>query len=276
MEIGGTSVLLTGGSRGLGPVIARALLTRGARVTLAARSADDLEEVAGSLHPQRVATVAGDVTDSADRARMVKAAEAAFGPIDILVNNAGIESVLPFPDYREDEIRAIVEVNLEAPIQLCQLVITGMIDRGRGHVVNIASLAGKSALPYNTVYSGTKHGLVGFTYSLREELLGTGVSLSVICPGYVLDSGMYARHGGDASAAGRSGAVTDPPKVAAAVVRAIEEDKPDVVVAGAFPQLADVVLAISPRLFGAIARRTGGYEPMRRQAKAQARKRGAG
>jgi short-subunit dehydrogenase len=275
VEIGGTSVLLTGGSRGLGPVIAKALLSRGARVTLAARSAGDLEDVRNSLDPERVATVAGDVADPDDRARMVKAAEEAFGGVDILVNNAGIESVLPFTDYREDEIRSIVEVNLDAPIQLCRLVIPGMVERSRGHVVNIASLAGKSAVPYNTVYSGTKHGLVGFTYSLREELMGTGVSLSVVCPGYVTEVGLFARHAGDAVPR-RSGAVTDPRKVATAVIRAIEDDKPDVVVAGARAQLADVVLAVSPRLFGAIARRSGGYEPMRRQAKAQARKRGAG
>jgi uncharacterized protein len=255
--------------------MARALVARDARVTLAARSADDLEKVRASLDPDRVATVAGDVSEPADRARMVEAAQEAFGPVDILVNNAGIESVLPFTGYEEDEIRAIVEVNLDAPIQLCRLVIPGMIERGGGHVVNIASLAGKAAVPYNTVYSATKHGLVGFTYSLREELLGTGVSLSAVCPGYVREAGLFARHGGS-SVPGGSGAVTDPRKVAGAVIRAIEKDKPDVVVAGALPQLADVGLAVSPRLFGAIARRTGGYEPMRREAEAQARARKGG
>jgi short-subunit dehydrogenase len=277
VKIGGTSVLLTGGSRGLGPFIARALVARDARVTLAARSADDLEKVRASLDPDRVATVAGDVTEAADRSGMVAAAEEAFGPIDILVNNAGIESVLPFTDYQEDEIRSIVQVNLDAPIQLCRLVIPGMIGRGTGHVVNIASLAGKAAVPYNTVYSATKHGLVGFTYSIREELLGTGVSVSVVCPGYVTEAGMFARHGGS-SVPGGSGAVTTPRKVAGAVVRAIEDDKPDIVVAGTLPQFADVALAVSPRLFGAIARRTGGYEPMRREAETQAnaRKRGQG
>jgi uncharacterized protein len=275
VRIGGTSVLLTGGSRGLGPFIARALVLRDARVTLAARSADDLEEVRASLDPDRVATVAGDVTEQADRTRMVEAAEKAFGPVDILVNNAGIESVLPFTDYGEDEIRSIVAVNLDAPIQLCRLAIPGMVERGRGHVVNIASLAGKAALPYNTVYSATKHGLIGFTYSLREELLGTGVNLSAVCPGYVTEAGMFARHGGT-SLPGASGALTDPRKVAGAVIRAIEKDKPDVVVAGALPQLADVALAVSPRLFGAVARRTGGYEPIRREAKAQANARKGG
>jgi short-subunit dehydrogenase len=271
MDISGASSLLTGGSRGIGPYIAKALLARGARVTLAARSAGDLERVKDNLGGD-VATVAGDVSDEADRVRMVKEAEGAFGPVDILVNNAGIESVLPFTDYTEDEVRQIVEVNLEAPIQLCRLVIPGMVERGRGHIVNIASLAGKAAVPYNTVYSATKHGLVGFSYSIREELHDTGVSVSVICPGYVTGAGLFARHHRpDTKTAPAT--LTTPPKVAGAVIRAIERDKPDVVVAGFFPQLSDVSFAVSPRVSAAIARRIGGYEPMRRQAERQASKR---
>jgi uncharacterized protein len=275
VKIGGTSVLLTGGSRGLGPFMARALVARDARVTLAARSADDLEKVRVSLDPDRVAAVAGDVTEPADRAGMVAAAEEAFGPVDILVNNAGIESVLPFTGYREDEIRSIVEVNLDAPIQLCRLVVPGMVERGHGHVVNIASLAGKAAVPYNTVYSATKHSLVGFTYSLREELYGTGVSLSVICPGFVSEAGMFTTWEHDEIPRG-SGTGTDPRKVAAAVIRAIEQDKPDVVVAGALPQLSDVALALSPRLSGAVARRTGAYSLLRKEARANAGRRSRG
>jgi short-subunit dehydrogenase len=271
VDIRGTSILLTGGSRGIGPYIAKALLARGGRVTLAARSADDLERVRGHLGGD-VTTVSGDIAVEDDRVRMVKEADAAFGPVDILVNNAGIESVLPFADYSEDEIRQIVQVNLEAPIQLSRLVVPGMVERGRGHVVNIASLAGKAAVPYNTVYSATKHGLVGFTYSLREELHDTGVSASVICPGYVTGAGLFARHHRkDTKTAPAT--LTTPPKVAAAVVRAIERDKPDVVVSGFLPQLSDVSFALSPRIASTIARRIGGYEPMRREAERQAERR---
>jgi short-subunit dehydrogenase len=271
VKIGGASVLLTGGSRGLGPWTAKALLVRGARATLAARSGDDLERVREALGGDAVATIAADVTDPSGRAKMVQAAEEAHGPVDILVNNAGIESVLPFTEYSEDEIRSIVDVNLNSAIQLARLVVPGMLERGRGHVVNISSLAGKSAVPYNTVYSATKHGLNGFTYSLREELHGTGVSASTICPGFVAESGMFARWGGRAPRG--SGTGTDPRQVANAVVRAIEHDKPDVVVAGALPQIADVALAASPRLSGVVARRTGAYELLRRHAESQARKR---
>jgi short-subunit dehydrogenase len=272
MELDGASVLLTGGSRGLGPYIARALLRRGARVTLAARSAEDLRRVRDTLDPDRVATVSGDVTNEDDRATMVADAEAAFGPLDVLVNNAGIESILPFERYGEAEITSMIMVNLDAPIQLCRLVVPGMVDRRRGHVVNIASLAGKVAVPYNTVYSATKHGLIGFTYSLRAELHETGVTASVICPGFVSEAGMFADRAHPDVPRG-SGAWTTPPKVAAAVIRAIERDLADVVVSGALGKMADVSIAVAPRLSEAIARRTGAYRLQRREAEAQARRR---
>ena len=272
MDLDGARVLLTGGSRGIGPFIARALLARGAAVTLAARSADGLDDVRRALDTGRVATVAGDVTNEDDRSAIVADAEAAFGPTDVLVNNAGIESILPFTEYTEEDVHAIVATNLDAPIQMCRLVLPGMLERRRGHVVNVASLAGKAATPYNTVYAATKHGLIGFTYSLRAELHETGVGASAVCPAFVSEAGFitdYAEPGVRRSL----GTETDPRKVARAVVRAIERDKPDVVVAGALPQLADVSLAISPRLTEFLARRMGGYDALRREAAARTRRR---
>jgi short-subunit dehydrogenase len=274
VELDGARVLLTGGSRGIGPFIARALLARGVRVTLAARSADDLEAVRHSLGSDRVATIAGDVTGEEDRVAMVADAEAAFGPTDVLVNNAGIEAILPFSEYTEDDIHAMVATNLDAPIQLCRLVVPGMLARGRGHIVNVASLAGKAPTPYNTVYAATKHGLIGFTYSLRAELHGTGVSASAVCPAFVSEAG-FATAYAEPNVGRGLGTETNPRRVARAVVRAIERDKPDVVVAGALPQIADVSLAISPRLTTFLARRLGGYDSLRREAQARARRRDA-
>jgi short-subunit dehydrogenase len=274
VELDRARVLLTGGSRGIGPYIARALLARGARVTLAARSGDDLERVRDSLGTDRVTTVAGDVTNEDDREAMVADAEAAFGPTDVLVNNAGIESILPFTEYTEEDIHATVATNLDAPIQLCRLVVPGMLARRRGHIVNVASLAGKAPTPYNTVYAATKHGLIGFTYSLRAELHGTGVSASAVCPAFVSEAGFVTSYVEPDVTRGL-GTETDPRKVGRAVVRAIERDKPDVVVAGALPQIADVSLAISPRLTEFLARRLGGYDSLRREAAARARRRNA-
>jgi short-subunit dehydrogenase len=274
VELGGARVLLTGGSRGIGPFIARALLARGARVTLAARSADDLAAVRHSIGSDRVATVAGDVTSQEDREAMVAEAEAAFGPADVLVNNAGIEAILPFSEYSENDIHAMVATNLDAPIQLCRLVVPGMLARGRGHIVNVASLAGKAPTPYNTVYAATKHGLIGFTYSLRAELHRTGVSASAVCPAFVVEAGFVTAYT-EPNVSRGLGTETSPRRVARAVVRAIERDKPDVVVAGALPQIADVSLAISPRLTTFLARRLGGYDSLRREAQARARRRDA-
>jgi short-subunit dehydrogenase len=168
----------------------------------------------------------------------------------------------------------MVSTNLDAPIQLCRLVVPGMLSRGRGHIVNVASLAGKAPTPYNTVYAATKHGLIGFTYSLRAELHGTGVSASAVCPAFVAEAGFVTEYA-EPNVSRGLGTETNPRRVARAVVRAIERDKPDVVVAGALPQIADVSLAISPRLTTFLARRLGGYDSLRREAQARARRRDA-
>ena len=272
MEIRDAHVLLTGGSRGLGPYMARALLGRGARVTLNARSEKDLTKVRGAIRSDDVAIAPGDVSIDADRERIVAAATEAFGPIDILVNNAGIESVLPFEEFRDDEIERVIAVNLQAPILLTRLVIPGMLERGRGHIVNISSLSGKTGPPYHTVYSSTKHGLVGFTLSLRSELKGSGVSASVICPGYITEAGMFAEERG-MEPPKKSGAWGTPRDVARAVVRSIEKDVPDIIVARGMARIADVAFAISPRLVDAVARRTGGYRPQEQTAQAEVAKR---
>ena len=276
MDLQGAHVLLTGGSRGIGPYIARALLARGAKVTLTARSEEDLARVREELGPDRVAIAPGDVSVEAQREKMVVGAEEAFGPVDVLVNNAGIESVLPFPEFEEDEIRRVIDVNLEAPIQLTRLVVPGMIERGKGHVVNISSLSGRTGPPYHTIYSSTKHGLVGFSAALRNELKGTGVSASVICPGYITEAGMFAEERG-MEPPKKSGAWGTPRDVARAVVRAIEKDVPDIIVAKGMAKLADVAFAISPRFVDAVARRTGGYRPQEETARREvARRRGDG
>ena len=274
MEISGSSVLLTGGSRGIGPYIARALLRRGASVTLTARSEDDLKRTREELGSERVAIAAGDVSVEADREKMVAAAEEAFGPVDILVNNAGTESVLPFEEFDEEEIDRVLDVNLSAPIQLARLVVPGMLERGRGHLVNISSLSGKAGPPYHTIYAATKHGLVGFSASLRNELHGTGVSVSVICPGYITEAGMFAEQR-RMDPPKRSGAWGTPRDVARAVVRAIEKDVPDIIVARGMAKLTDVAFAISPTLVDRIARRTGGYRPQFETARREVEKRRA-
>jgi short-subunit dehydrogenase len=276
MDLQSAHVLLTGGSRGIGPHIARGLLARGTNVTITARSEEDLAATRESLGADRVAIAPGDVSVEADREKMVGVAEESFGPIDVLVNNAGIESVLPFSEFEDDEIRRVIEVNLEAPILLTKLVIPGMIERGKGHIVNMSSLSGRTPPPFHTIYAATKAGLVGFSASLRAELRGTGVSASVICPGYITEAGMFAEQRG-MDPPKKSGAWGTPRDVARAVIRSIEKDVPDIIVAKGMAKIADVGYAISPRMVDAIARRTGGYKPQEETARREvAKRRGEG
>lgn len=178
------TVLLTGASSGIGLATAEALAARGHRLVLAARRADSLAALARRLDPSgsRVLAVPTDVTADADRRALLAAAEAQFGPVDVLVNNAGVTVERGWWWDDPDPLR-VVRVNLEAPIELTRLVLPSMRARGRGHIVNIGSVAGRAAT--NGMYSASKFGLRGFSLGLRRELQGTGVTVSLIAPGFV-------------------------------------------------------------------------------------------
>jgi short-subunit dehydrogenase len=225
----GVHALLTGGSQGLGPYIARELAAMGVNVSLAARSADKLEAVAAEVRALGVEAAAfpADVTSAADRARLVQQAEAALGPIDILINNAGIMNNGAFARKTPDEIEATLHVNLHAPMLLTRAVLPGMLARRRGHIVNIASLAGRPGLPYSGMYGATKAALQAWSMALRMELEGTGVSVSTVSAGLVSEVGVFAvlnvrphfMLGG-----------TTPQQVARGVRRALERNEIDVFV----------------------------------------------
>jgi short-subunit dehydrogenase len=254
----GKNVMLTGGSRGLGPHIAEALAGRGANLALVARSAGDLEQVASRARALgvRAVPVAVDLGSEAGRREAVRATTAALGEIDVLVNNAGLETEGAFLAVPWEELRATVEVNLLAPLELAHLVLPRMVERGSGVVVNISSLGGKAGAPYDAVYCGTKAGLAQWARGLRLELAGTGVGISTIYPGYVTESGMFARFG--VTAPWAVGSCT-PGDVARAVVRAIERGRDEQIVnsrpmrpllalAELLPSVADSIM----RLFGVV------------------------
>jgi short-subunit dehydrogenase len=117
------------------------------------------------------------------------------GPIDILINNAGIEWVCEYTKMSAAQIEQMVQTNLIAPLIVSRLVLPEMIARGSGHVVMMSSLGGKKGSPYSATYAATKAGLIEWTSGVREELRGTGVSASVICPGFVSEAGMFAVYG---------------------------------------------------------------------------------
>jgi len=264
MRLNGTVGILTGSSRGIGVYLAEALARRGVRLAFAARSKDELNAVAEraeSLGTHAIA-VPTDVARREDLESLVERTTSELGPPDLLINNAGIERYADFHSYDIDMIEKIIRVNVIAAEVLTRLVLPGMIDRGRGHIVNIASVAGKSAVPYNVVYSSTKHALVGFSWSLREELKPHGVGVSVICPGFVRESGMFADWSGGAEPPGMTNSVS-PERVAEATVDAIESDKGDVVVAPALLRFTDVLHALSPSVAGWIGRKSSAYRFLR-------------
>ena len=256
-ELRGKVVVLTGASRGIGPFIARALAAQGANLALIARSEGLLREVAGTLPPAvATAVYAVDLEDLRAAYAALDAAARDLGPVDVLVNNAAMEATLPYEDTSPDDIARQIAVNLTAPMLLARHLLPAMLVRGSGHIVNISSLAGKVAMPYQGPYSATKAALINWTQSLRLEYGSRGVSASVVCPGFV-DAGMYerAKHHG-ARAPGIIGS-SSPEAVARGVVRAILDNRAEVLVNPGFPRALTTIAEASPRFAELVMRRAG-------------------
>jgi 3-oxoacyl-[acyl-carrier protein] reductase len=186
--LGGQVALITGSSRGIGLAIARRLGHLGAAVSLCARHEQPLETARQSLVGEgiRAFAVSADVTRAADVAELVQATSRQLGDIDILVNNAGIGWFGPLHEATEADWDGVIKTNLKAPFLLMREVAPGMIRRRTGHIIQIASLAGKNAFAGGGVYCASKWGLLGMTYSAAEDLRRFGIRASVICPGSVL------------------------------------------------------------------------------------------
>ena len=252
----GKHALLTGASRGIGPHIARALAGEGVHLSLVARSAEPLADVAQQLNAPnaKVVALAGDIGDDAARAQLVARAEMTLGPIDILINNAGIAQVIPFARQAPADVRQIVETNLTAALLLSGRVLNGMLQRGCGHIVNIASLHGKFGAPYHATYSATKAALIAWTSAVHGELEGRGVSVSVICPGFVSHDGMWASVGRRAP---RLLGESSPAQVARAVLLALRNDAHEIVVNPTPVRLMLALNMLAPNLVYALLKRIG-------------------
>ncbi len=231
-DMRGATAVVTGASRGIGVHIARALAMEGVNLSLAARSKSELDVVRTEMAALGVKAIATkcDVTNADDRARLIERTEAELGTIDLLVNNAGIETVSHFETADEDDLMRTIDVNLLAAMALTRALLPGMLERKRGHVVNIASGAGKVGVPYAVAYATSKHGLVGFTNSLRCEYHKQPVGFSVVCPGFVTDTGMYWRWEEAGVKAPKIVGRSSPKKVAEVVVRCIHKNRGEVLV----------------------------------------------
>jgi NAD(P)-dependent dehydrogenase (short-subunit alcohol dehydrogenase family) len=183
--LAGEVAIVTGASSGIGAATAQELARRGARVVLAARRADALEAQVRAIKEAggEALAVSTDVADQAQLARLVEQANERFGRVDILVNNAGIDTDSLLAEMRESDILQMVQVNLLSAMLLTRAVLPGMLARRHGAIITVTSIAGNMA--FAPLYSGTKYGLRGFMLSLRRELLGSGVSASIVAPGYI-------------------------------------------------------------------------------------------
>lgn len=179
-DFSGRIALVTGGSSGVGKTTAKALVDAGARVIIAARSADTLERAAAEIG---ASALVADVASVAGCRTLIEQAAAVHGGLDILVNNAGAHHRGPVTELEAAELGDMVDTNLRAPIMLTRYALDHLKAAERASVVNVASIAGHMPLPGSATYSATKFGLRAFSHALAEELAETGVRVSVVSPG---------------------------------------------------------------------------------------------
>lgn len=228
----GDTVLLTGASGGLGTLMTRALADLKVKLALVAHPGTRLNALKEEVKDRadKVVAISSDLRDPVQRREMLQQVWKDLGPIDLLINNAGIEFTSRYHDLSEENICDVLKVNLEAPMILSRLVLPDMLEKKRGHIVNISSLAGKGGTAFQEPYSASKAGLNSFTASFRGTYRGTGVSASAVVPGFV-EAGIYTKIKERTGLSAPALLVTSEPNaVTRAVLRAVENDLPEVIV----------------------------------------------
>jgi NAD(P)-dependent dehydrogenase (short-subunit alcohol dehydrogenase family) len=233
-SLSGKVVAITGGARGIGRATAAALVRRGCRVAIGDLHLEHAEETAKVLGGGTVALPL-DVTDRDSFAAFLAEVERQLGPLDVLINNAGIMPVTKFVEEADDSIRRQIEINVYGVVTGTQLALERLLPRRAGHVVNLASSAGKAGVPGIVTYSGTKHAVVGFTEAVRAELRDSGIDFSYVMPVTVntaLTEGVSDTRGVKK---------VEPEEVAEAIVEALETGRVDVYI----PRSLKYTVAIS-------------------------------
>jgi len=220
VNLANATVVVTGASRGIGRAVAIAAGRRGARVGLIARSRAELEAVLGESGGKGAVAVA-DVGDRGQCDAALTAIEADLGPVDVLVANAGIGAYGKFVDMDLDEVERLTRVNYLGTVYPIHRVLPGMIERGRGHIVIVGSIAGRIGAPSEAAYSATKFAQVGFAEALATEVADAGVGVSLVNPG-IVDTEFFETRGH-----AFDGNVPKPvsaARVADAVIRAVDKN----------------------------------------------------
>ena len=183
-NLSGSVVAITGAARGIGRATAAALVREGARVAIGDLDVELARRTASELGGGTQAFEL-NVADRGSFARFLEQVESQLGPVDVLVNNAGIMPVGLFLDEDDASAARQIDINLHGVVFGCKLALPGMLSRGRGHIVNIASSAGKAGIPGIATYSATKHAVVGLSEAIRAETFDTPIEVTVVMPGVV-------------------------------------------------------------------------------------------
>lgn len=187
----GKTALITGGGRGIGRAIALMFAREGARIAVAARTAEQVEQVANEIGNEAIALVC-DVSDPESVTRMFGDLRERLGNADILVNNAGIAESATVVNTTDELWHRHLAINLSGTFYCTRAALPAMFKKGWGRVINVASIAGKTGAPYIAAYSASKHGVMGLTRSIALEVAAAGITVNAICPGYV-DTDMVSR-----------------------------------------------------------------------------------
>jgi uncharacterized protein len=245
----GSTALITGASSGIGAALARELAARGHGVTLVARSEDKLRSLAEQLaaeHGVRAEAVPADVSEPAARDRLAAAVEASGLRVAVLVSNAGWGTYTRFAEAPRERVVGEARLHTEAVVDLTSRYLPGMLERGEGAVLVTASTSGFQPLPGNAVYAAGKAFAISFAEALHQEVRGTGVTITALCPGPV-DTGFQDASGAHDFAAGLPKRLwRSPEQVAAAAVKGLERGK-RVVIPGAPNRALAAMGRFSPR-----------------------------
>jgi short-subunit dehydrogenase len=252
MKLHGKNVVITGASSGIGRATALEMARRGANVVLAARRAERLDQVAAGCRALGVTAtiVVTDVTRPDDCARLI----ASTNPVDVLVNNAGFATFDAVVDASAEQLHAMMETNYFGTVHCTQAVLPAMLERGSGTIVNVASITGLMGFARMGGYCATKFAIVGFSEALRDEVLGRGVRVALVCPGTTETEFFVQAERGKMPGASRLMPAVSAERVARAVCDAAEDGRYRRVL----PLLATVFMRlkeISPRLAHLLMRR---------------------
>jgi short-subunit dehydrogenase len=261
----GRVALVTGASRGIGPLIAREIARRGGHIVLTARSAADLKAVASELAAAGadVSFLPADLTEPGTAEALVADIEREHGGVDLLVNNAGGDPLREFHTMTIEENLRTLQLNLAAPVALSHAALYGMLRRGRGHIVNLSAMAGRVSFPYTEVYAAAKDGIIGFTRVLRSDYHDRGVGASVLILGAIRDAGQGQRMLDDAGMK-TSRYMAPAETVAQAVIKAVTKDKAELVVMPGPGRLLRAVMDYFPALGPALNRAAGATTTMQK------------